>query len=124
MARRLYGLRATSFVVLRKRSATMKRMWIVAAAASWLACSVLSYGIGMAYWQRWNDAWSAHNCRYDQSFQAVHAAMFGPVSLMVTYFVTGFAEYGLRWTCPGNPVHVRPPVVVEIGTLRAGSLPG
>lgn len=65
----------------------------------WIACGVLAYGIAFAAHQRSDDylphtraAWRRRNMAL-----SVFIGLFGPIGLMIIYFVTGFAEHGLKF---------------------------
>lgn len=59
----------------------------------WVLCGVLSYGIGLAYFQNEfprvrskSDGWSM-----------VALSVAGPAALVVVIIISGFAQHGLQW---------------------------
>ncbi len=57
---------------------------------------ILSYGIWMGYFEGKYDI--SNNCRENQG-RGISLAIFGPINLFVQYLYSGFAEYGLKFTC-------------------------
>jgi len=67
--------------------------WIVGIVV-WVACSVLSYGLNLGYWQgKWLDV----NDKYQDIGFAISVSWCGPISLGVTFFECDFGKYGFKW---------------------------
>lgn len=69
---------------------------------AWLLCGVLPYGMTFAQHMREfpPDARGTFTCRQHMAFSMGWSFAGGPITLLITPFVTGFAEDGFKWTCP------------------------
>jgi hypothetical protein len=68
----------------------------VAIIIAWAICSVISYGITLAYFQR---NWPSHADEgywQDVGF-ALFFSLFGPAALIVALFKSGLAMHGLQY---------------------------
>ena len=69
-------------------------------AAGWLVCGVLAYGVtlGDYLWQteKGGSSLDPEWKRNDLSF-SVFIGLLGPLGLLVSFFLSGFAQHGLRW---------------------------
>lgn len=70
----------------------------------YLACSVLSYGMSMGYFQREFAEIAKETYHNDMAFSALFA-LFGPVNLVVALIMTGFGKHGLLFTNPHKEVN-------------------
>ena len=64
----------------------------------WLICSVLAYGITLGYFL----GKFKNNSMEDKGIYVLIAilyALLGPVGVFLSYFMSGFAEHGLKFTC-------------------------
>jgi hypothetical protein len=74
---------------------------VLAIALAWIACGVVTSGWMFADFQR-DTAWGAEfNAKYrrrDAGFALFWGFAFGPIGLVVGFFLSGFAEHG--WLNP------------------------
>lgn len=68
----------------------MIELGLFAIAAFWVVCAVLCYGMVMA------EFGPRASYRRDAG-EALLMCLFGPVSLFIVFFSTGFAERGFQW---------------------------
>lgn len=66
---------------------------------TWLLCGFFAWGIVLADLRHQNQGFNSTDCRHDQAFSCLWGLAFGPVSLLASLGVTGFAEHGVQWTC-------------------------
>ena len=67
----------------------------IAVAAFWLLCSIVTYGITKAYFCR-----CMGHCVEDPQETAgcaIAFALCGPVTLPLSFLLSGFAKYGLKF---------------------------
>ncbi len=64
----------------------------------YLTCSILTYGITFADFQAiWSKPeWAEENKRHDMGVSAL-ISLWGPIALVVTFFLSGFAKNGMRF---------------------------
>ena len=62
----------------------------------WLILVILTYGMSFAYFQKEFSILSEGAYRQDMA-QSVLLALFSPISTIVVFFNTGFAEHGLKF---------------------------
>ncbi len=64
----------------------------------WTVCGVFSYGISLAESQRSYWKMSIKNATYreDVGFSILFG-LLGPIGLITSYFLSGFAQHGLKW---------------------------
>lgn len=62
----------------------------------WGACSVLVYGITLAFFQQ-NFKLIAEKSYWEDVGLAAFLSIFGPLALVVAFFLSGFAHYGLQY---------------------------
>jgi hypothetical protein len=69
-------------------------MWWLLAIV-WIVCGVIEYGVSFAYFQR---RWPriAERDYWDDLMQSVCWALFGPFSLLATFW-SGTWGYGFKW---------------------------
>lgn len=65
----------------------------------WVACGTAAAGIAYADFQR-TFTLSADKSRRDDAGFALVVGFFGPVGLLVIFFLSGFAKHG--WLFPGS----------------------
>lgn len=65
----------------------------------WIICGFLAYGITLACFQR-SRTLTAKDYFYTDSSFAVLMALNGPVGLLVSFFLSGFARHGLMYRNP------------------------
>ncbi len=70
--------------------------WIVLGVAAWIACGILTYGIAFGYFQRKFALIADETIMADRIFAAVFG-LCGPVGLVTSYFLSGFAKHGLKY---------------------------
>lgn len=66
--------------------------------AGYLVCSALAYAINNA--DSWHSFPRLQNeaMARDDAAKSVFLAIAGPISLLVAYLSSGFAQYGLKWS--------------------------
>ena len=62
----------------------------------WVICGILAYGISFAHWQREYPTLAESSYREDMGFSILWIPL-GPLGLIITYFLSGFAEHGLKF---------------------------
>ena len=62
----------------------------------WIICGILTYGITFGYFQGGWPEISEKGYRQDMSF-SVFFGLLGPIGLIISFFISGFAEYGLKF---------------------------
>jgi len=72
---------------------------ITAIVIFWALCSILSYGISLAYWQREFKSLAERDYVKD-TIESAAFSLFGPLSLFLGYFLTHKAKHGLMYTNP------------------------
>jgi ABC-type Fe3+ transport system permease subunit len=83
-------------------SDTQMLLLLLALAVVWLSCGVLACGIENAYfWHEWPTLQSESEFRMDFATNCI-CIPFGLVALLVAFFGTGFAYYGLLYRYPGK----------------------
>ena len=73
----------------------MNWFWILF-SLGWLVCSILTYGITLAYFQREYYLISEQGYVGDVLF-AIFLSLTGPFGLLVSYWLSGFARNGLKF---------------------------
>jgi len=68
----------------------------IAAVVIWVICGVLAYGICFGYLQRKFPDIAEEEYRRDMG-TSVLFGFGGPITLSVLFFMTGFAEHGLKF---------------------------
>ncbi len=65
----------------------------------WVACGVLSYGIGNAAWYWWAQNKIPGLQRSSRDYAGVEGfyAMMGPLGLVINLFWTNFAQHGIKF---------------------------
>lgn len=59
----------------------------------YLACSFLTYGITFGYFQgKYPNQWTS----FDKAFAFVYS-LFGPLGLFLSFLLSDFVSYGLKW---------------------------
>ena len=72
-------------------------MTAVVVTVAWIVCGVLVYGIAFGHAQGEQEVGYAEmNYRSDSGVAALFS-LFGPIALVVMFFLTGFAQHGLKW---------------------------
>ena len=69
---------------------------ICIAAVVWTICGALAYAITFAHLQKSFPTIAKEQYRQDLSF-AVFVAITGPLGLLSSFLLCGFAEHGLKW---------------------------
>lgn len=69
---------------------------IAVIALVYIACGVMAYGITFADMQGRYQSIKVESYRTDMSF-AVFVGLWGPLGLVVSLFLSGFAEYGVKF---------------------------
>ena len=72
------------------------KLLLLLAFSAWVCCSVLSYGINFAYFQRAFPTLAKFDYKKDKYF-SIAFSVAGPFSLVITYFMSDFAKYGLKF---------------------------
>jgi uncharacterized membrane protein YidH (DUF202 family) len=70
-----------------------------AIAIFWVACSVLCYGVSMAYWQRKFAIIAKSSYTSDLRFSTL-ISIGGPISLLLVFFMSDWGTYGLLYRNP------------------------
>lgn len=78
----------------------------LAIALLWFTCGFFAWGIFLAEDRHELKGYStaALDCRHSQSFAIMWGEAGGPVALVIALTTSGFAEYGMQWTCPAKEV--------------------
>jgi len=63
----------------------------------WLVCAVLSSGITFAYYQDQYPIQAKEHIREDLA-TGVFIGLAGPIGLIMSFLLSGFAKHGIRWT--------------------------
>ena len=71
-------------------------IWIIIGGIVWIICGVLAYAINFAFCQGNWPSIAEELYRQDMGL-SVLAGLFGPIGLAITFLMSGFAEYGLKW---------------------------
>lgn len=74
-------------------------MKIAAFLLIYLCCSILSYGLLLADMQNRYSAYAFQNCRADKGEALFFSLIPPPISLIISFGVTSFAQYGIQYRC-------------------------
>lgn len=67
---------------------------------SWAVCAFLSVGLGLGYFAgRWPEL-AKEQYRQDLGLWFFLGMMFGPLTLVTIFCLSGFGAYGVRWRRP------------------------
>lgn len=69
---------------------------LIALLLFYVACWIVTYGMAFAFWQGAFPSIAKEHRRRDMG-EAAMMAFFSPVSTFVVFFMTGCAEYGLKF---------------------------
>lgn len=72
-------------------------MILAAIILFWFICSFLSYGISFAYAQRTYPAIADEMRISDMADSIFFGLFFGPIGLVVIFFLSGFCEHGFKF---------------------------
>lgn len=81
--------------------------WLILAALCWLIGAAFSYAISFAYFQRSFSLLSQQNLRRDAGSALLFGLVFGPFGMVLAFFLSGFAEHGLKWRIRLDPLGKR-----------------
>ncbi len=62
-----------------------------------LLCAVISAGIGFAMAQGEFKVIAKEKYREDLGFAWLYSLTFGPLALLIFFFLSGFCKYGIKW---------------------------
>lgn len=71
-------------------------IFLIILAVTWISCSILSYGLVFAYFQReWPTL--AKKDYTDDKLKCLMLSLFGPFSLIASLIMTRFGRHGIKW---------------------------
>ena len=74
----------------------------------WLGCAILTTGLAVAYFENKYPSTVNREYRSSLAFGCAYGLLGGPLSLLIAFFLSGFAEFGLQYRRnvePKNPQH-------------------
>lgn len=69
---------------------------LIVVICAWIACGVGTAGITFAYFQDSYPTIAKQTRRQDLAFSCFLGGLFGPIGLVISFFLSGFAEHGWR----------------------------
>lgn len=68
---------------------------LISCVAAWLVCAIIASSIALRHFQNKYPRTTKEDYRSDLSFAWFFGLLFGPVALVVSFFLSGFCQYGL-----------------------------